>query len=321
MGRGGGCLQTASIRPQSTPTGDLACACHDGGVTGASRTEGSRAEAFVWSTLNASVVTILDHHSIGADNMDPEVLHRFRVAVRRLRSSLRSLAPLLDRAQADALRTRLEDLDELLRPVRDGEVLVERLTSTAADVTSRVDADVVEWIHQRLVERTELARTQLLAGLQQTAFLGLVEDLRSLRSSGLIVPVPDASFEELLQQMNQRAWQRVRQLANSLSREAADVELHRVRILAKRSRYLAEASAPLLGRSSSRLAAAATTIQTVLGEHQDSVVLSQALIDLPQSTAANAATVSALLAVESEARTRIRRRWRRSWRRLNRLHR
>jgi len=53
---------------------------------------------------------------------------------------------------------------------------------------------------------------------------------------------------------------------------AGDDELHRIRTLAKRTRYAAEAAAPVAGREAERFAKAVTAVQTLLGEHQDSVV-------------------------------------------------
>ena len=50
-----------------------------------------------------------------------------------------------------------------------------------------------------------------------------------------------------------------------------DRALHEVRKGAKRLRYAADAAAPVGHKAASRLAAAAEEIQSLLGEHQDSV--------------------------------------------------
>jgi CHAD domain-containing protein len=59
-----------------------------------------------------------------------------------------------------------------------------------------------------------------------------------------------------------------------------DLALHAARKRAKRARYAAEAAAPALGAPATGLAGAAKTLQTLLGEHQDSVLARTALRDL-----------------------------------------
>ena len=58
---------------------------------------------------------------------DPEELHQFRVATRRLRAFLRAGRELLDPAWAEPLREELRWLGGALGPVRDLDVLIERL--------------------------------------------------------------------------------------------------------------------------------------------------------------------------------------------------
>lgn len=272
----------------------------------------------MWRTLYASIDVIVRHETIGRDNMDPEALHRFRVAIRRMRSNLRSLRPVLNAAAATDLRGRLAELDELVRPVRDGEVLVERLTVTAAAVSNPIDAEIVEWIHQRLTDETERARAVLLESLQGRVFEQLVADLLRLRSSGLVMVPAEARLADVLEELNERAWRKVARLARSLPEAAADEDLHRLRILAKRSRYLSEASEPVLGKPAARRVKAAESIQSLLGEHQDSVVLSAIVADLPRPTPAHSVAIDGLLAAETDARVRLRRQWHRLWRRIDR---
>ena len=59
--------------------------------------------------------------------------------------------------------------------------------------------------------------------------------------------------------------------------ESRQVWPHEVRKAAKRVRYAAEAAAPCLGKPAVALTAAATSVQQILGDHQDSVVLREML--------------------------------------------
>src|SRR5205814_1521028 len=64
------------------------------------------------------------------------------------------------------------------------------------------------------------------------------------------------------------------------ARAARDHQLHRIRITAKRLRYIAEAVTPVAGSDAKALAKVAEQIQETLGNHQDAVVQRQWLRDL-----------------------------------------
>lgn len=270
-------------------------------------------EAFVLSTLQPSIQVLAEHRRVSTDSMDPEAVHRFRVAIRRLRSDLRSLRPFLDPVRVRELRSRLAELDELVRPVRDGDVMMERLAVSASRVPNPVDPEIIESIHQRLSERTELARQRLFAALEAGTQDPLVSMLLALPNSGFVID--DADVITALRARNALLWRRVHKAAKALGSDPDDEHLHRLRVLVKRSRYLAEASEPLFGKAASRRAKRAARIQGLLGEHQDSVVLSRALLAMPRPTSAHTTAIDALLAVESDARLRLRGKWRSTWRR------
>ena len=76
-------------------------------------------------------------------------------------------------------------------------------------------------------------------------------------------------------------WKRVRARVAAVeaapSAEERDVRLHEVRKAAKRARYAAEALTPLYRGEAKQFAKAAKGVQSVLGDHQDSVVTQQVL--------------------------------------------
>jgi len=264
------------------------------------RSSAAQLEAFVLRTLQPSIDVLSEYRSVSTDSMDPEAVHRFRVAIRRLRSDLRSLRPFLDQGRVRELRTRLAELDELVRPVRDGDVMMERLAVSAGRIPNPVDPEIIESIHQRLSERTELARQRLFATLAAGTQDRLVSMLLSLPGSGFVTE--DADAVAALRARNALLWRRVHKAAKALGPDPDDEHLHRLRVLVKRSRYLAEASEPLFGKAAARRAKRAARIQGILGEHQDSVVLSRALLAMPRPTTAHTIVIDALLAVESDAR-------------------
>jgi inorganic triphosphatase YgiF len=72
-----------------------------------------------------SVARIVAHDAGVRLGQDPEQVHQFRVGARRLRSDLRTFAPLLDAAWMDFLRTELRWLGTEVGVVRDCDVLAE----------------------------------------------------------------------------------------------------------------------------------------------------------------------------------------------------
>lgn len=67
-------------------------------------------------------------------------------------------------------------------------------------------------------------------------------------------------------------WERLEAEAEETGEDPAPDQLHRIRILAKRLRYAADAVAPAFGAKARRLAMAASAIQDDLGELHDAAV-------------------------------------------------
>ena len=96
-----------------------------------------------------------------------------------------------------------------------------------------------------------------------------------------------------------------------------DSELHRIRILAKRARYAAEAVAPVAGPAAAAFARAAAKLQTILGEHQDSVT-AQAWLRASHARGRRAFVAGELIALERIAAEDARARWPKIWNSLDR---
>jgi CHAD domain-containing protein len=70
-----------------------------------------------------------------------------------------------------------------------------------------------------------------------------------------------------------RPWRRLNKAVKALPDVPADEELHAVRILAKHTRYAAEAAAGVVGKGAAVFAKQIAAVQTVLGDHQDACVM------------------------------------------------
>lgn len=218
-------------------------------------------------------------------------VHQMRVGCRRLRTDLRTFAPLLDTGWVARLRTELGWIAEVLGGARDAEVLRARLRRTAGlDPLAPLDDAAVARIDADLAARHEEALTALDAALRADRYLSLLDLLVEAAAAPRLVPAKASRRAlELLPRLVGKPW---RQLAfgadgvtgaGDLDPVAPDDEWHEVRIRAKRARYAAEAVAGLLGGPAAELARAVTAVQTLLGEHQDAVVAADTWLSIAQS--------------------------------------
>ena len=198
-----------------------------------------------------------------------DALRKLRVATRRLRSDLQTFRPLLDRAWADGLRQRIGGLAHELGLVRDAEVLAARVAALGGEAT-RVDS--AEALALQDIARSQLgaARRTLLATLEAPAYLELLDAV----SVGVAEPMwGDGDLVPSVTAMARRAWARLRDFVASTRGQGDDDErLHRVRILAKRTRYAVEACVPAIGEPADASARAVAELQAVLGDHHDAAV-------------------------------------------------
>jgi CHAD domain-containing protein len=101
---------------------------------------------------------------------------------------------------------------------------------------------------------------------------------------------------------------------DALGRNPSDAELHQIRILAKRSRYAADAVAPLVGPVASRFAAAVADVQTVLGDHHDTVMAEEWLHSAAKADESVKPVANQLIALERSRRRELRDQWPATWR-------
>lgn len=210
---------------------------------------------------------------------DPEgVVHDARVALRRLRSSLSMYSRALVAEAAVPLRSELTWLAGKLGPARDAQVLLERMR-VAVSLAGQGDPDAAALLAVFEEEEDEafVRARDTLAGAR---FAALVARLDVARLRGLVAHDGDASG------VTDRSLSRlVRDLETATG--ASDEHLHDLRKAVKRVRYAR-------GHQDG-VDVALKRVQSVLGEHQDSVVARQRLTDLARTP-----LVSLLLEREEE---------------------
>jgi CHAD domain-containing protein len=281
---------------------------------------GATAGDVVRAAIDAATRQLLEHVAVtrrgGADD---HAVHQARVAARRLRSDLRSFRPFVDAAWSDSLRDDLRWLGAALGRARDADVLLARLEARAGALP---DADqlAVDAVLDRLRAQRAEARARLLAALDDPRAAALADRLVAAARAPRLSGEASRPASVVLPRIVRRPWRDLARAHAALGDHPSDHALHEMRILAKRCRYAAEASAPALGAPARRLARAVARVQDVLGEHQDAVVarewLAKAAADLPAAEAFAAGVLAGLeVTAARDARAAFPAAWRRAHRR------
>jgi CHAD domain-containing protein len=256
---------------------------------------------------------ILAHDPGSRLGREPEAVHKFRVAVRRLRALLRSLGSGVDRIWADQLRSELGWLGRALGEVRDRDVLLLQLRAQLDELeaTDRAAAE-------KLVQRLERERTEARAALEAVLGSGRYLTLLARLEEAADEPRWVAGDEQPVEQLAAKEFRKLRKAAAVLRLDATDEQLHETRIRAKRARYAAEVAEPVVGKPARRVIERAKEFQDASGEHQDAVVAEQTLRRLAEDAEPELAFAAGRLAeLQHERRVRARREIPRAWKRLN----
>jgi CHAD domain-containing protein len=276
----------------------------------------SPAREVIKSVIAQSVAALLYHDPLVRTSSDPEAVHQARVATRKLRSHLRTFGPLLDPEWSDPLRTELGWVALSLGAVRDQEVLLERLRDRAKSLPANDLRSALGVLHLLEVD-IEGLRKKLLADLDSTRYVDLLERLVAAAHVPSASPEADQPAGTVLPALATAPWRRLRSGVRNLPDPPADADLHRVRILAKRARYAAEAVAPVVGAVAVSFARNAAKLQTILGEHQDSVT-AQAWLRGTRIGGRRAFVAGELIAMEHIAAEDARKKWPKIWKALDR---
>jgi CHAD domain-containing protein len=220
--------------------------------------------------LSAQCDELLRFDPVVRTGDDADAVHDMRVAVRRLRSVLRTTKPMLAEQWVDSLREELDWLADLLGAVRDLDVLRENLRRDATDI----DALHAGALLRPLDEQHRLARDALLEGMQQARYYSLLD---GVEAAGEAPPTRRSDLE--LEALAASEFRKLRKRGRGLA-AMDDEQLHKTRIRTKRARYAAELVKQSRGKDARRLISAAKKLQDVLGEHQDAVVASPRLLEL-----------------------------------------
>lgn len=219
--------------------------------------------------------------------LDPEFLHDYRVALRRTRSTLGLLRGVYAEEPTERFRRELGRLARETGPARDLDVFLEEIAALGADSDlASALAPLLEHI-RRQRRRAGRRLVQVLAGPRTVRTLADWEAFLAAPAWGPAAAQPARTvFGEALA----RAHARLLRRGGRLDDASPPDDFHRLRIDAKKLRYVLETGASLFDATAvaARLGPL-KALQEVLGEAQDLAVREARLADAATELAAAAA--------------------------------
>ncbi|BBX02053.1 CHAD domain-containing protein [Mycolicibacterium moriokaense] len=199
-------------------------------------------------------------------------VHQMRVTTRKIRSLLQSSEGAFGLTDDAWILDELRQLAAVLGVARDAEVLAEKYEKALDELPAEL---VRGPVRERLVggakKRYAAGHRRSVIAMRSARYFRLLDALEALVAA-IPPPVP-AGDEEAAEATIDSAYRRVRKAAKAAkaikseeSETERDEALHRIRKRAKRLRYTASAT------GAAKVADRAKSIQTLLGDHQDSVV-------------------------------------------------
>jgi len=229
-------------------------------------------------------------------------IHDTRVAIRRLRSTLRVFGKLLDDRAVGNAEDELKWFAGLLGEVRDRQVQRRRVQQALAELpVELVLGPVANRINTDLQSDQLQARKRVADVMNSPRYLELLATLQLWRTDSPLVASP--SLAALKEQADRAARKADRRLAEAVDARD-DALLHRARKAAKRARYAAELRIPV-DKNAKKTVKHYKQFQRVLGDHQDGVVATGTLLRLARTagttTGENGFTYGLLYAREQRA--------------------
>jgi CHAD domain-containing protein len=221
-------------------------------------------------------LTAEDHRvRLGQDDS----VHRMRVASRRIRSALRTFAPILRTEELGEVRSGLRTVADTLGAERDLEVAQQRLVRLTADAEGWAggDASTAKFVRGMLVpllaREQALARAASLEAMDRPEWTALPRDLHRLIDDPPLRRRSERPATQAIPRLVGTQWDAVRTRAEAIGPSSDDEQWHRLRLAAKQARYSADAAVAPIGSDAARLARRLRDLTELLGELQDTVLL------------------------------------------------
>jgi CHAD domain-containing protein len=213
------------------------------------------------------------------------VVHTTRVAVRRLRSTLRVFAELFDADEVADLESELVWWATLLGEVRDLDILAGRQAALLAELPPElILGPVASTIQTELAAQRKHAVDVMTDALNSDRYRKLTGVIHHWRTDPPFTSAADAPPEVInaaIKKAKKKAAKRLRAAVDvRQAGEPSDELFHGARKASKRYRYAVEAAAPVWGTKADKIVAQRKELQDLLGNHQDGIVSAAFLREL-----------------------------------------
>jgi CHAD domain-containing protein len=199
---------------------------------------------------------------------EEERIHQSRVALRRIRSNLRTFRLVVDPSWGTSLRAELAWYGGRLGQVRDLHILRDIVTVQGPEVIGPESVDLFDSV---IGVRMAAALADVATERGGARRFQLNEQMMVLWDGPDFKGKAAKPADEILPVMLRRAWHDLRGAARAARKDATDTNLHKLRIRLKELRYGSETVALIAGGPAKKTARAAEALQGKLGDLHDAV--------------------------------------------------
>jgi len=249
--------------------------------------------------IHLALVGILEANEPGLRaRLDTEFLHDFRVTVRRTRSLLGQIRRVFPAGEVEHFSTEFSWIGRLTGPPRDLDVLTLGLRARDGEFSTpdlRVLRDFLGQAQRREHDR-------LIEALDSDRYRRLISDWKVfLQRSASNTADADNADSHLARVVAKRAWRLSRRIADNareIDGQTSPERLHRLRIDAKKLRYLIDITPGFYDAADLEcIVGALKKLQRVLGDFNDAAVQENRLIECGHALGAAGGPPGALLAL------------------------
>jgi CHAD domain-containing protein len=214
-----------------------------------------------------------------------DIVHDARVAVRRLRSTIRVLVEVFDPTEAERLEKELVWWAGLLGSVRDLDILAQRQATLLAELPAElILGPVSATVQSELAVQRKQAADAMMEALDSQRYRKLIGLIHHWRSDPPFIPAADAAPDAMDRDIKRAKKKARKRLSTAVAArrtgELSDELFHRARKASKRYRYAVEAASPVWGDRADKIISERRDLQDLLGNHQDGVVSAAFLREL-----------------------------------------
>ena len=233
--------------------------------------------------LGQEIRNVLKFDALARRN-DAEGIHQLRVSVRRIRSDLLIARPVLKKKFTDAMDHELRWTSALLGHQRDLDVF----TALMSALGYHSDGKALPTWHRR----KKNARHDVRKLLNSARYRRLILQWTKATLSPPFTSRANGDAREELWPQIQSTWTTLMNYVDDLGSGPNNADLHRLRILVKKSHYGAEFATSFADGAVADIASALAEAQRTLGDYHDGVMAMSQLDHLHAAIAANGCSVA-----------------------------